>query len=304
MTTRPTSAPHHRVDGPSSGPPLILGPSLGTPLSVWDPQTAALARTHRVIRWDLPGHGRSPAALLPHGGGIPELAASVVALADSLGIDRFGYAGISLGGAVGIHLAAHHPDRVSRLAVVCSSAHFGEPHGWRERARAVRASGTAPLAPGAAERWFTPAFAQAPAATALLGALRSATDPEAYARLCEALASYDARGALHRITAPTLVVAGRDDPATPVAHAREIADAIPGAGLVEIPRAAHLAHVERPEEVTSALLAHFATGGDDDGSRHTAGLAVRRAVLGDAQVDRAIARTTPLTAETAAAPEE
>ncbi|RSS34786.1 4-carboxymuconolactone decarboxylase [Streptomyces sp. WAC08241] len=286
---------HHREDGAPSHPPLILGPSLGTPLAVWEQQTGPLARTHRVIRFDLPGHGGSSPGLLQRGGTVADLGGRVLELADSLGIDRFAYAGISLGGAVGIHLAARHPDRVSRLAVVCSSARFGGPDGWHERARTVRAAGTGPLAPGAAERWFTPAFAREPAATALLDALRSATDPEAYARLCEALAVYDARGELGRIAVPTLVVAGREDPATPVDHARELADAVPGAGLVEIPRAAHLAGVEQPRVVTSALLAHFTAGGDD-GSRHAAGLAVRRKVLGDAHVDRALARTTPLTA--------
>ncbi|MCS0637428.1 alpha/beta fold hydrolase [Streptomyces sp. LP05-1] len=292
--------PHHQVDGLPNRPSLLLGPSLGTPLAVWDPQIAALARTHRVVRFDLPGHGGTPAGLLPRGAGITELACHVLELADSLGIGRFAYAGISLGGAIGLQLAAHHPERVSRLAVVCSSAHFGGPDGWHERARAVRASGTGPLADTAAGRWFTPAFAGSPAATTLTGALRSATDPEAYARLCELLAAYDARADLGRVTAPTLVVAGRDDPATPLAHARELADAIPGAGLVEIPGAAHLAGVERPRAVSSALLAHFTGDGDgaatDDAGHHAAGLAVRRTVLGDGHVDRAIAATTPLTA--------
>ncbi|MCS0603641.1 4-carboxymuconolactone decarboxylase [Streptomyces sp. LP11] len=295
MTIRPDTGPHHRVDGPPSYPPLLLGPSLGTPLSVWDQQVPLLARTHRIVRWDLPGHGGTHPDVLPPGGGVADLGQQVLALADTLGIDRFAYAGISLGGAVGIWLAAHHPDRVSSLTVVCSSARFGEPDGWHDRARDVRTHGTDSLAHASAARWFTPAFVSAPAASSLVEALRTATDPEAYARLCEALAGYDARPYLHRVTAPTLIVAGRDDPATPVAHARELADTIPGAGLVEIPGAAHLAGVEQPRPVARALAAHLAADTDDAG-RHTAGLAVRRTVLGDAHVDRALARTTPLTA--------
>jgi 3-oxoadipate enol-lactonase/4-carboxymuconolactone decarboxylase len=94
------------------------------------------------------------------------------------------------------------------------------------------------------------------------------------------------------------VIAGREDPATPVAHARELADGIPGASLTEVAGAAHLAGVERPAPVLAALLGHFATAPEepaDDGSRHSAGMTVRRAVLGDEHVDRAVARTTAFT---------
>ncbi|WLQ38912.1 4-carboxymuconolactone decarboxylase [Streptomyces laculatispora] len=289
---------HHQVDGPLSAPPLVLGPSLGTSLAVWDGQVAGLARSHRVVRWDLPGHGGTPGALLAGAGGVAELGAHVLRLADALGIGRFAYAGISLGGAVGTWLAVHHPDRITSLALVCSSARFGEPQAWRERACLVRAEGIGPVAETATGRWFTADFARSPAARAALDDLR-AVDPEAYATLCDALAAHDLRGELAGITAPTLVVAGREDPATPVAHARELADTIPGSTLIELPGASHLANVERPEPVRTALLSHFAPGaapGADDASRHAAGLAVRRAVLGDAHVDRATARTTPFTA--------
>ncbi|MFI7361589.1 3-oxoadipate enol-lactonase [Streptomyces sp. NPDC050149] len=299
MTTPTASAArllHHQVDGPLSAPPLLLGPSLGTALSVWDAQSAGLARDHRVVRWDLPGHGGTPAALFPTGGGVAELGRQVLRLADALGIERFAYAGISLGGAVGAWLAVHHPDRVTSLALVCSSARFGEPEAWRERAALVRTEGIGPVADTAAARWFTADFAAGPAARAVLAGLRD-VDPHAYASLCDALAAYDLRGELAGITAPTLVVAGRDDPATPVAHARELADTIPGSTLVELPGASHLANVERPAPVTALLRSHFtAEPATDDASRHRAGLAVRRTVLGDAHVDRAIARTTPFTA--------
>ncbi|MGV9342608.1 bifunctional 3-oxoadipate enol-lactonase/4-carboxymuconolactone decarboxylase PcaDC [Streptomyces sp. NPDC003688] len=305
MTTPAGSQPllHHRVDGPDGLPPLLLGPSLGTSLAVWQPQVPALARVRRVVRWDLPGHGGSSTAPLPENGAtVAGLGRLVLQLADALGIDRFAYAGISLGGAVGTWLAVHHPERVESLAVVCSAARFGEPEGWRERAALVRAKGTGPVADTAARRWFTPEFAGAPAARALVDDLR-ATDPTAYAALCDALADHDLRDRLPRITAPTLIVAGREDPATPVAHARELADGIPGASLTEVAHAAHLANVERPGPVLAALLSHLATSADeltgeptDDASRHAVGTSVRRAVLGDAHVDRATARTTPFTA--------
>ena len=291
--------PHHRLDGPADGTPLILGPSLGTSLALWEPQLPALTRAHRVLRWDLPGHGSSPSGVLPTDGSatVGDLAAQVLRLADAQGWDRFAYAGVSLGGAVGLYLAAHHPERVASLAVVCSSARFGDPETWRARAATVRADGTEAMVATRPGTWFAPGFEKTERGAALVEDLRAA-EAEGYAACCEALAAYDLRGELSRIGAPVLVVAGRDDPATPPSHAREIADGIPGAALTELPGAAHLAGAERPEAVTAALLAHFgdASAPADDGARHRAGMEVRRAVLGDAHVDRAVSRTTEFTA--------
>ncbi|MGP3964214.1 bifunctional 3-oxoadipate enol-lactonase/4-carboxymuconolactone decarboxylase PcaDC [Nonomuraea sp. 3N208] len=267
----------HRLDGPENGEPLILGPSLGTSVRVWEPQVAALARTFRVLRFDLPGHGGSPATALSS---IDDLARMVLEVADARGFDGFHYAGISIGGAIGATLALGHPDRVRSLAMICSSARFGEPQAWRDRARLVRAEGMGPLPEATAKRWFAGLADQA-----LLDDL-AATDPEGYAACCDALSAYDLRDSLTAIKAPTLIVAGRDDPATPPAHARQLADGIPGATLVEIAGAAHLANVDQPGRVTAALLAHLPA---------VPGMRVRREVLGDAHVDRAIARTTPFT---------
>ncbi|MYU18918.1 alpha/beta fold hydrolase, partial [Streptomyces sp. SID8361] len=234
--------PHHDLSGPPTAPPLILGPSIGTSLAVWEPQLPALTRTHRVLRWDLPGHGGSPAALLPSDGSatIGDLAALVLRLADEQGWERFAYAGVSIGGAVGLHLAAHHPERLTSLAVVCSSARFGDPAAWRERAALVRAEGTEAMVASRPGTWFSHGFAHTPVGAALIEDLR-ATDRAGYAACCDALAAYDITADLDRIAVPTLVVAGRDDPATPPAHARRIADAVPGASLLEVAGAAHLA---------------------------------------------------------------
>lgn len=251
------AVPHHRIDGPADAPPLLLGSSLGTSLSTWNMVVPVLARSRRVVRWDLPGHGGSPADVLPYTGpgatGMADLAGLVLALADQLGADRFDYAGISLGGAVGGHLAVHHPDRIASLAFVCGAARFAAD--WPARAAAVRREGTAPLAEAARRRWFTPAFATDPAADAAIRDLL-ATDPAGYAACCDALAGHDLRADLHRITAPTLVVAGRADPAAPPADAALLATGIPGAHLVEVD-SAHLAVVECPAPVRAALLEHL-----------------------------------------------
>ncbi|MFJ9810904.1 3-oxoadipate enol-lactonase [Streptomyces sp. NPDC101158] len=277
--------PHHLVEGPATAPVLVLGPSLGTSTALWDAVAPELSVTHRVVRWDLPGHGGSPADLIGPGATVADLAGLVLDLADTLGVDRFSYAGVSLGGAVGLHLAVHHPERVDRLAVLCSSAHFGGSTPWEERAATVRREGLDKLAGTADTRWFTPGFT-----VPRLVADHRAADPEAYASCCDALAAFDLRDRLADITAPTLLVAGREDPATPPAHLREIADAVPGAALTELPGASHLAPAEQPEAVLAALRAHLT------GTPARSGMAARRQVLGDAHVDRAQARQTPLTA--------
>jgi 3-oxoadipate enol-lactonase/4-carboxymuconolactone decarboxylase len=276
----------HRFDGPDDAPPLVLGPSLGTSLAVWDPSIVELCRTHRVLRYDLPGHGGAPAAGADT---IAALAASVLELADSYGIRRFAYAGVSLGGAIGAYLAVHHPDQVASLTMVCSSARFGEPQAWSQRAALVREQGTAALADTIPVRWFTPTFRDTPRAVALKADLVAA-DAEGYAECCDALAGYDLRTALGQITAPTLVVAGREDAATPPGHSRELVDGIPDATLIEVAGAAHLANVERADTVTAALARHLGV------TQHATGMTVRRQVLGDAHVDRAIAATSSFTA--------
>ncbi|MEV5430473.1 3-oxoadipate enol-lactonase [Streptomyces sp. NPDC052701] len=275
---------NHRAEGPGTAPPLLLGPSLGTSYALWDQVAPELSATHRVIRWDLPGHGGSAAGLIGPGATVGDLAALVLALADALGVERFAYAGVSLGGAVGLHLAVHHPERLSSLAVICSSAHFGGAGPWRERAALVRREGLAGLARSADTRWFTPGFT-----VPGLVADHRAADPDAYAACCDALAAFDLRDRLAEIAVPTLLVAGREDPATPPAHLRQIADAVPGAALVEIPGASHLAPAQCPEVVLAALRTHF----EGPAGR---GVRVRREVLGDAHVDRAQAGQTPFTA--------
>ncbi|MCT7356734.1 3-oxoadipate enol-lactonase [Streptomyces sp. 15-116A] len=275
---------NHRSEGPASAPPLLLGPSLGTSYALWDKVAPELSISHRVVRWDLPGHGGSPAELIRPGARVEDLAGLVLDLADALGVERFAYAGVSLGGAVGLHLAVHHPERVSSLAVICSSAHFNGAKPWQERAELVRREGLAGLAESADARWFAGDFT----VPELVRDHREA-DPGAYAACCDALAAFDLRERLADIRVPTLLIAGREDPATPPPHLREIADAVRDATLVEIPGASHLAPAQCPEAVLTALRAHLMGGA-------RRGMEVRREVLGDAHVDQAQARQTPFTA--------
>ncbi|MEU6676444.1 alpha/beta fold hydrolase [Streptomyces sp. NPDC046925] len=259
---------HHHIQGPADAPLLLLGPSLGTSTAIWEPHLSFLARHFRVLRYDLPGHGGSPTGLLrdpaPGRTTVDDIASLVLDLADHHGGDRFHYAGISLGGAIGTHLAAHHRGRVASLALVCTSAHFGTAGPWRERADLVRREGTAPLLRSSPDRWFaSPATAGTPLAGRLLDTLRSAA-PEGYAACCDALATCDLRRDLAKISAPTLVIGGSRDVATPVEHAKELAQGISGA-VPEIIDCGHLA-CEQPRALRSALAAHLQVSRAGDGT--------------------------------------
>lgn len=260
---------HHHVVGADDAPPLVLGPSLGTSKAVWEPQLPSLTRRFRVLRFDLPGHGGSTTSLLRDPGPgrttVDDLASLVLDLADHHGWTRFHYAGISLGGAIGAHLAAYHPARVASLALVCSSAHFGAAEPWHERAELVRLKGTAPLLATSPNRWFaTAAFADTPFGRTLIGNLAE-TDPVGYAACCDALASYDLRPELAEITASTLVVGGSHDVATPVAHARELATGLPHA-VLKVIGCGHLA-AEQPQALRAALTAHLPASRAGDAAR-------------------------------------
>ncbi|MDZ5445089.1 3-oxoadipate enol-lactonase [Micromonospora sp. 4G57] len=251
-----TSRLHATVDGPPDAPVLVLGSSLGTTGAMWAPQLAGLAARYRVIRYDHLGHGRS--AVPPGPYGIDLLGREVLSLLDDLDAPRVHYAGLSLGGMVGMWLAAHAPDRVDRLALLCTSASLGPAEGWRQRAATVRAAGLEAIADAVVARWFTPAFAESrPRLVAEHQARLTATPAAGYAGCCEAIAAMDLRADLAKVPSPTLVIAGADDPATPVEHAARIVERIPAARLAVINHAAHLANVEQPEQVGKLLLEHF-----------------------------------------------
>jgi 3-oxoadipate enol-lactonase len=245
---------HNTADGPADAPVLVLGPSLGTDTALFDAQVAAFADRFRVVRVDLPGHGRSrdPDGTVTIAG----LADGVLAAVD--GVDRFHYAGVSLGGAIGQWLGVHHPDRLLSLTVMATAAQFPDPPSWRWRAATVRADGTEAMVDSRPGTWYTTDFAERDPGTAkvLIDKLR-ATSAEGYAACCEAIGAFDLRGELNRIAAPTLVIAGQDDPATPVDTVRLIADRVAGAEFVVLP-GGHLINVEAAAGVNTALSAHLA----------------------------------------------
>jgi 3-oxoadipate enol-lactonase len=248
---------HHELSGPERAPALLLGGSLGTTLGMWEPQVPALSRQLRVAPFDHRGHGRSPVPPGPYE--IADLGRDVLALLDRLGLERASYCGLSIGGMVGMWLAANAPERVERLVLICTAAHLPPASAWIERAEAVRAAGTvAVVADAVVDRWLTPAFRAAhPDVRDRLRAMLAASPPDGYAACCEAIARMDLRDELPRIAAPTLVIAGADDAAAPPEHAHAIAAAIPDAHVEVLAPAAHLASVERAGEVNRLISEHL-----------------------------------------------
>jgi len=247
---------HAVVEGQQDAPVVLLLGSLGSTVEMWKPQVPALAQHFRVVRFDTRGHGRSPVPPGPYV--IDDLVDDAVALLDRLGVETASLVGLSLGGMTAMRLAAREPHRVDRLALLCTSAHLGPASNWTERAATVRERGTVAVAPTVAGRWLTDsARAADPTAVAELERMIASTPSEGYASCCEAIGAMDLRADLASIHAPTLVIAGADDPSTPPPHLHAIADAVAGASLIVLQSAAHLANLEQPEAVNAALLAHL-----------------------------------------------
>lgn len=248
---------HHATHGPPDAPALLLGGSLGTSLAMWQPQLPALDGRRRVIRFDHRGHGGSPVPDGPYT--IADLGGDVIGLMDRLGIAGAAYAGVSIGGMVGQWLAIHAPDRISHLIVVCSAPDTLNSDAFRERARAVRqANATEPIASAVVAGWFTEGFAAAhPDVVATHRQMIVDTPVAGYAACCEAVAAHDVTDGLGAVRAPTLVIAGAQDRAIPPSQGQRIAAAIPQARYELLDPAAHLANVERAEEVNRLIAEHL-----------------------------------------------
>jgi 3-oxoadipate enol-lactonase len=251
---------NHRINGPYDKPVIVFSNSLGASLDMWSPQVPALTTQYRVLRYDQRGHGDSPTPPGPYD--FSDLGQDVLDMLDRLEIERAHFCGLSMGGATGMWLAFNAPERIDKLVLLCTSAHFGNPEMWQERAAAVRAEGTDVVADAGIGRWFTDGFRERePALMERYRAMIASQDDEGYALCCGALERVDLRDELSRIAADTLVIAGAQDPSTPPEpHAKLIAERIPSAQLEVLDPAAHLANVERPDVVTDLILDHLDKG--------------------------------------------
>lgn len=248
--------PEHQSFGPFDAQPLLLGSSLGTDVRMWEGQLPLSDRL-RLIAFSHRGHGGSPAPPGPYE--IADLGADVLALMDELGLERASYCGLSLGGMIGMWLAANAPERIERLVLICTAAHMPTGSAYAERAALVRKEGSIDsIADAVVAKWLTPGYAAAnPHVRAGLRSMLTASDPEGYASCCEAIAAMDLRGQLPRIEAPTLVISGADDPATPLELQETIARAIAGARHDVVGPAAHLAAIEQAQRVNELIGEHL-----------------------------------------------
>jgi 3-oxoadipate enol-lactonase/4-carboxymuconolactone decarboxylase len=289
----------------ASLPLLVLGPSLGTSATtLWSEAAEHLTDAFDVVAWDLPGHGHNR-AVPEEPFDLAELAAGVLAVVEEILVQRdepggsFSYAGDSVGGAVGLQLLLDAPGRVRDAVLLCTGAKLGDEARWRGRIDDVGRSGTSALVSGSAERWFAPGFLERrpEVGSRLLTGLADTVD-EGYRQVCAALAGFDVRDRLREVTAPVLAVAGAADQVTPPDLMRALSEGVRDGRLVVLDDVAHLAPAEAPEQV-AALVREHALGEaprvPPAGDRQAAGMAVRREVLGDEHVDRAVAGTTGFT---------
>ena len=246
---------NYMVDGPPGAPWLTLSNSLGTDFEMWSPQVPALVQRFRVLRYDTRGHGASSVPAVPWS--IASLGADVIGLLDHLGIERTHFCGLSMGGMIGIRLALAAPGRIDRLVLCDTGARIGSADGWNARIGAVHTSGMAAIADMVMERWFKPAFIRDnPHEMARLRAVFDRLPADGYAACCAAVRDYDARPEIAAIRAPTLVICGKHDLATPPADAKFIVEHVAGAKYVELD-AAHLSNIEQPTEFLAALIGHL-----------------------------------------------
>jgi len=277
---------YYRLTGRDEAPVLMLAHSLGQDHGMWDPQVADLSEHFRVLRYDIRGHGASGVTAGDYT--IEQLAADALALADALGIDRFAFCGLSLGGMIGQWLAATAPHRTT-AAVLANTSATADAARMQARRDAVLSDGMAAVAETVMSRFFSPRLLNANSPI-VAGARRTllATDPVGYAGCCAAIRDMDLTPALSRIRIPVLLVDGELDTSLPWRGFGEVlARDIAGARVVHLDTA-HLSNLERPRAFTAAVL-QFLIPGATGATAHDVGMRVRRAVLGDAHVDRAIA---------------
>jgi len=243
---------HVEVEGPQNGPVLMLSNSLGTNLHMWDDQAPAWSRHFRLVRYDRRGHGQSSVPKGPYP--MERLGRDVLAVIDALGVAKINWCGLSMGGMVGQWLGANAPNRIDKLILSNTSSYFADKSLWEGRLKTVRDKGLAAIVDANMERWFTKEFRERnPRAIARMREMFLATKPDGYIGCGEGIRDMDHRPLLAKITVPTLVIAGKHDPATTLEANEFIRQHIPGAQIAVL-EAAHIANVEQPKIYTDTVL--------------------------------------------------
>jgi 3-oxoadipate enol-lactonase len=241
---------HYELQGKQGSSWLILSHSLACSVRMWDPQVAALKDRYCILNYDMRGHGKSAAPQGPYT--LDMLADDVLGLMQALGIKRASYMGLSIGGMIGQTLALKQPGMFDRM-VLADTSHAQPPEAikqWEERIRIAQTQGMKPLVPSTMERWFTPSFRESPAARKIAQLIEN-TPVAGYVGCGQAIMKLNTTARLKEIKLPVLAIAGEADPSAP--GTRHIGETVPGAKLVMIPKAAHIANVEQAETFNQAL---------------------------------------------------
>lgn len=241
------------VHGDRGAPAVALLHSLALDRSVWRGVVPALSPRWQLVALDLRGHGESP-----HDDRflVEDLADDVVETLGELGVDRFAVVGLSLGGCVAQAVATRHPQRVTALGLVDTTAWYGPdaPAAWEARAQKASTEGLDSLRGFQLDRWFGAEFLAAnPELGEDLLDRFTRTDLASYVATCRAMGAFDGREALEQVSVPAVVVVGEHDPATPVTHAEDLVRRLSGADLTVLPDAKHLTALERPAEISRII---------------------------------------------------
>jgi 3-oxoadipate enol-lactonase/4-carboxymuconolactone decarboxylase len=284
----------YRLEGKADRPVLILSHSIGTDHGMWAPQIDDLLPHFQVLRYDTRGHGASDAP--PGEYSIERLGRDLIGLTDELNISKFAFCGLSLGGAIGQWLAINAPDRLSALVLANTSPHFVPRANWETRIRTVSEKGMAGIVDTAMQRFFSSEnVARSDAYANGIRSVLLGTNPVGYLACCAVLRDFDGTQSLGNIRVPTLVIAGNRDVSTPwEGHGEILAKEISGAQVFRLD-AAHLSNLECPRSFTAALLDFLLPEDKSFVDPLDEGFTVRRAVLGDAHVDRSMATATDFT---------
>jgi 3-oxoadipate enol-lactonase len=236
--------------------PLMLSNSLGTTLHMWDDQAKPFGGRFPLLRYDRRGHGKSGVPKGPYT--MERLGRDVLAILDALKIDKVNWCGLSMGGMVGMWLGANAPARINKLVLSNTAAYYADKGPWNERIKAVREGGIAAISDRVINVWLTKDFqAREPEKTQFLLDMMRSTPVEGYIGCCEAVRDMDHREIIRNIEAPTLIIAGKHDPATNIEAAEFLRSRIPGAEL-KVLDAAHISNVERPQDYAETVLRFLA----------------------------------------------